>query len=261
MSLAAAGLVAAIYISMRNTRHLRAEGLVWLQALRALITHLQHHRGLTSGVVGGDASLQAQLEDVQIQISLDFGAINSLGAWIKQHELWQYITQHWARLARNIYQLPVTRSIDQHNRLIRSTLLLVDEVAARFHLQVDHGGHLWRDLLSLAEDLGHVRALGTAIAAGAGKMAMLEEARARDSLQKSLRAVARTLNLPRCQAKLNSEEQSCMIEFLAYTDAHLLHGSPQVAAADFYAAATAVVDVVYTRFDAELLSMARRLNP
>lgn len=82
--------------------------------------HLQRHRGLSSGIKSGDLILQSQLEAVQPQISIDFGCINNLGDWIRQHELWQ------------------------HNRLIRSVLQLIDEVVDRFHLQIGGGRLVWQ---------------------------------------------------------------------------------------------------------------------
>src|SRR5690606_21551222 len=110
-------------------RHQQARGVLWLQAMRLLITHVQRHRGLSAGVLSGDRSLQSNMEEVRLQVSRDFEQIGSVGDWVKEHSGWQSITQHCARLAGNVYQLSLSRSIDQLNRLITNILAFVDEIA------------------------------------------------------------------------------------------------------------------------------------
>lgn len=46
-------------LMMATLRHFSArqqqeQGVLWLQALRMLITHIQRHRGLAAGVLAGD---------------------------------------------------------------------------------------------------------------------------------------------------------------------------------------------------------------
>lgn len=261
LSLAALVTLIVIAVRLYNNRVLRREGLVWLQAMRVLITHLQRHRGLSSGFLCGDLSLGQPLEEVQRHISRDFSHIASDGTWIAQLELWQNITQHWARLAGSYSRLPIARSIEQHNRLIQSALALTDEIALRYRLHTGGGRQMWRELLSLAEDLGQLRALGTAVVTQAQNPQSQSERPSLDGVQRALRRVRRSLERAEGGRRLDENTQACVEDLLRFVEATLLRGSITVSSADFYRTATEAVEVVYNHFDSELMSVVRRLRP
>lgn len=242
-------------------RQQQTQGVIWLQAMRLLITHIQRHRGLSSGVLNGDWSLQANLEDVRLQVSRDFDQIGGVGEWIGQHEGWHTITQHWARLAGNTSQLSIARNMDQHNRLIKNILVFIDDIAIQHHL---HAGmyaktNIWRDLLMLAEYIGQIRALGTVIASSRGEWDDPVMNRTRQDIQNLGQDLISALEMPRCRAGLDGDNLQRILDFLSYVDLQLLREGPLVSAADFYGVATDVLDRLYERFDEELAQVNRRL--
>jgi hypothetical protein len=254
-------ILAVGFLRHQAARQQQAQGVLWLQAMRMLITHIQRHRGLSSGVLSGDRSLQGKLEEARLQVSRDFEQIGGVGEWVKYHEGWQSITQHWARLAGNLQQLSMSRNMDQHNRLIKNILVFVDEIAVAHHLQTTSNlrANIWRDLLTLAEYIGQVRALGTAFAASGGECDDAVLSRARQDLQSLNQEIVATLEAPRCRLGLDGENLQRILDFLSYVDLHLLREGPQVPATDFYAAATQTLDRLFERFDEELAQVNRRL--
>ncbi len=249
------------FVRHQAARQQQAQGVLWLQAMRMLITHVQRHRGLASGVLSGDRSLLSKLEEVRLQVSRDFEQIGSVGDWIKHHEEWLSITQHWARLAGNTAQLTVARNLDQHNRLIKNILVFVDEIAVEHHLHLASTlrANIWRDLLTLAEYVGQTRAVGTALAASAATWDDAIISKARQDLQALIQEILTTLEAPRCRVGLDAETLQRILDFLAYVDAQLLREGPVVSAAEFYAAATRTLDQLFERFDSELTEVNRRL--
>lgn len=254
-------VLAVGFLRHQAARQQQAQGVMWLQAMRMLITHIQRHRGLSSGVLSGDRSLQVKLEEARLQVSRDFEQIGGVGEWVKHHEGWHSITQHWARLAGNYLQLSVGRNLDQHNRLIKNILVFVDEIAIAHHLHVTSNlrANIWRDLLTLAEYIGQVRALGTALAASGGEWDDTVVSRTRQDLQGLNQEIINTLEAPRCRLGLDGENLQRILDFLAYVDTQLLGEGPLVPATDFYAAATKTLDRLFERFDDELAQVNRRL--
>lgn len=254
-------LIAAIAFARHyHARQLQAQGVLWLQALKMLITHIQRHRGLSSGALAGDQVLQLKLSEMQQQVSRDFEHIGSVGEWIKNTS-WQGITQHWARLAGNIYRLTIPGSLDQHNRLIKSILALIDDLALVHHLH--HGSafkaSIWRNLLTLAEYIGQVRAIGTALTAHGYNWDDGAHGRARRDLEALDQDIIALLDTPRCRSALGAESLQEILDFLSYVDCNILREGPIVSAADFYNVATNTLDKLYERFDEELAEINRRL--
>lgn len=246
----------------QTARQQQAQGVLWLQAMRLLITHIQRHRGLSAGVMGGDRSLKAKLDEARLQISRDFEQISGVGDWVRQHEGWHSITQHWARLSGNPHQLSIAHKIDQHNRLIKNILVFVDEIAAQHHLHMGTAvkTNIWRELLTLAEYIGQVRALGVAAASSGTDGDNLAANRSRQEIQALCQEVLAAMDTPRCRTGLDAKNLQRILDFLSYVDTQLLRGEPLVSAADFYAEATRVLDHLFERFDLELAQVNRRLT-
>lgn len=255
-------IIVVALLRHQAARQRQAQGVLWLQAMRLLITHVQRHRGLSSGVLSGDGALLRPMEEVQTQVSRDFEHITSIGEWVKDHDGWQAITQHWARLAGNLGHLSMRQNLDQHNRLIKNVLVFVDDIAQAHYLHPLSGNRadIWRDLLTLAEYIGQVRALGTSIAASSAQGD--EEGRefSAQQLQTLQQVILNTLESPRYRAGVNADDLQTILDFLSYLDSELLKDNLSVSAADFYAVATRTLDQIYERFDEELIQANRRLS-
>lgn len=243
-------------------RHKQAQGVLWLQAMRTLVTHIQRHRGLSAGYLSGMTTLKEDVESVQRQVSQDFEQISSVGEWIREHPEWQSITQHWARLAGNLANLPAARSMDQHTRLIKNILTLVDEIAAQHYLGVQTAPRLgsWRDLLALAELIGQVRAVGTAICAQHEHWETHFFNGAAKDLLSLTQEVFATLETPRCRHSLSPQLFQEVLDLLAYVDTYVLSEGPLISAPVFYQRVTETIDVLYTQFDSALTAVNRRAN-
>jgi hypothetical protein len=256
------GAVLVIGLRHHHAAHReQVQGVIWLQVMRVLIAHIQRHRGLSSGFLNGDKSLQAKLEEVRRQVDRDLEQIGQVGEWIWQQEAWHSITQHWMRLASNAAQLSVANNLDQHNRLIKNILVFIDDIAVQHHL---HSGaqvkaSMWRDLLMLAEHIGQIRALGTVIASGRDECDDPVQSRARQDIQSLSQDLVAALEQPQCRTGLDEDNLQRILDLLAYIDLQLLRQTPLVSSADFYGVATGVLDRLYGRFDEELTQVNQRL--
>ena len=259
--LVAVSLIAVGIFRNKAAREQQAQGLVWLQAMRTLISHVQRHRGLASGVLAGDVGLHSQLEQMQKQVSRDFQQIALLGEWIGTQQDWNLITQHWARLAGNIALLEVDRCMDQHNRLIKNILVFVDEIANAHYLgesNSDNRGASWREILSLAELIGQVRAIGTVMAAqGNYGDAGLKN---RKRIQNVLQEIISRLESPVCQASLTEKAFQEILNFLEFADSRLLQEGSTVSASEFFTDVTVTLEHLYDCFDDQLTRINRRLR-
>lgn len=255
-------VIAVAIVRHQAARKQQVQGIIWLQAMRMLLTHIQRHRGLSSGVLSGDQTLTSAFEGIQQQVSRDFIHIAAVGDWVLHHQGWQAITQHWARLAGNVATLPVARAIDQHNRLIKNILVFVDDIASAHHLAAlsSSRSNIWREVLTLAEMVGQVRAIGTSLCA-AGEVV---GASPLDTAQKNLHAlnakILEMLEAPRCRNNLNPISLQSILNLLSYVDAHILQQGPVVSAKDYYREVTQTLDKLYEEFDHELNKVSRRLS-
>lgn len=240
----------------------QARALLWLQALKTLMTHLQRHRGLAVAVQCGDEISRPVLEDMQRQVGRDIAHIDQLAGQLREREQWQTITSHWARLSCNALSLSVPHSLDQHTRLIQNLVVLIDSIASEHGLiaDADRPTPAWRLLLELAEQLGHVRALGTLIIVRGDTAPAFGGAPARLVLARAIQAVYERLQQNSAEAQLPENVLQQVLVFLQWVDTELL----QTAAAPdgvepFFGAASAVIDQLYLQFDQRLAGLSRRL--
>lgn len=243
----------------QTARQKQILGVLWLQAMRRLITHLQRHRGLSAGVLGGEQALEENLSEVRKQVFKDIDAINGVGEWMNQHADWLSIVEHWTRLIGSVHRLSVSDAIHQHTLLIKNVLALVDEIAVEHHLHDVPGGSQWRDLLTLAEYVGQMRALGTAIATVANHQDEIAVNKTREDLQGLSQEILTSLDSPNYRAGIDGDNLQRILDFLSYVDAQLLKDAPGVEASGFYAEATKTLDQLFKRFDQQLSQVHQRL--
>lgn len=245
--------LSALVWCIRRQQHKqkRAQGVIWLQALRSMLMHIQRHRGLSTTVLGNDRGLSAELEDAQRSVSRDLAHIALVGDWIKNNPNWDAITAHWARLAGQYQRLDVRKNLDQHNRLIRSILVFIDDVAAEhFLIGLQVGEASWRSLLTLAEELGQVRAIGLAY------IACVERGdnapKLRNALQSQLGEFMLALEEVENKRPLPETYRKKLLQFITNYPEPLLRDSAACTLKTYYQHATGVMDELYLQFDDEL---------
>lgn len=168
-----AGLaLALLFFNYRKRKALRRKGLSELRGLRTTLNYLQQHRGLTSGFLRGDLSLERALLDTRSRVDSQIALIESRSTWIIDLPAWQAITTGWAKLTAEFRFTSADPAFKAHCRLVSEVLNLIADVAKYHHLNdiVSQRtkrpvGYLWHHLLATAELLGQTRSLGVSIAA------------------------------------------------------------------------------------------------
>jgi Nitrate and nitrite sensing len=221
-----------------------------IKCLRELLYLLQKHRGMTTGFINGNRKVKDDVSRVAEQIDLTFISIQAKAKWLLQDVKWSNIVDHWSRLQlfytkRNTEGLLSENNFKQHNLLIANLLYLIDDVADQFHLKRSVGNTTdtdWRYLLSIAEYIGQVRALGTGVAA-----------------KGDCSNVARVQMTHLCKKIASSvdsswlEESRQQIEILiASTEKELLVDHPQVDPEAYFSLASQAIEQVLKQFDKQI---------
>ncbi len=239
----------------------RAEGLAQLKGLRQLLEHLQQHRGLSTGYLGGDHSLKPKVEQTRATIRTDLNGLDATS--LVEHERWVSFIDHWSRLERTALSLPVGDNLKQHNQLIANLLQLIEDIAARYQLLFlshpgDGVGTLWRELLYTTEWLGQARALGTGIAA-AGNSTGVERIRLSFLCERiqALSAVAHNKLQSQNQGGLGSlqEASRTVSTLLSVIETEFLsEAAPKLPASAYFDQATQTISAQFAVVD-EMLRM------
>jgi len=150
----------------RQQQQLRS-GIEQLRLLRILLADFQKHRGLSTGVLSGDSSLQNDLSITRNQLDKSISQALQLETrhqpeWLKLIEQWQQIRQGSESSA--------AANLLSHHDLIRTTTFLIEDIAGELDLssspaQLGNLSCIWREVVQTAEWTGQARALGTGIAA------------------------------------------------------------------------------------------------
>ena len=246
-------------VRRQHQKQKRTQGIIWLQALRSMLMHIQRHRGLSTTVLGGDVSLFEELEESQRSVSRDLGHIALVGDWIKDNPNWEAITAHWARLAGQYNHLDTRKNLDQHNKLIRGILVFIDDVAIEHHLVDTRLDDVpWRYMLGVVEQLGQIRAVGLAYIAS---LARHENApKLRTSLQVLMTEFAKTIDKPEFTRFLSEAHRQKIQHFLMCFPQALLENPETRPLQSYYQSATGVIDELYLQFDDQLKAVMHVLG-
>ena len=162
--------------ALRTIDHARMEasGAAPLTALSKVVQAMQIHRGLSAGMLGGDAVLAARRPGAgeRVTQAMEAATAQLAGARIpaEQQAAWQQARQTWQQLEAKVAQkqLQQAQSTAQHTALITSIMRISDELLHFYGLQVETevGPHalIQAALVStpmLGEKLGILRAQGS----------------------------------------------------------------------------------------------------
>lgn len=228
------------------------QGLLLLQHLRVLLAELQQHRGLSSGLLNGAKELEGKLRTLQKDISNKKSDINQQFIWPANNQRWLSIIDHWQRLESRFTSYTLNHNIEQHNTLIQSLLFLIDDMAQAHDLLILHVDgkplvSVWRELLTAAECIGQLRAMGTAVAAS-GECNSVARIRLNYLCQKidaATKVAWQTL-------PPSKDHKSQLSELNQYVNQAFIERQQAANAESYFALATKAIDGVYQQFDSAI---------
>lgn len=223
-----------------------AQGLAYVKALRVLLTHIQQHRGLTTGFLSGNRELSGDIAQLEKRIAGDLQELKALGSWLKNNSLWLNILDHWSRLSRRYSENDINENLRQHNLLISHLMYLIDDVAEAHRLQRKvaqaNEPEDWRELLVIAEVIGQARALGTGVAAQ-GQCTSVQ----RIQLYHLCHKIEQHLQQP-----LPDTIRVAVKQLLACIQSDMVLDRPVISAQDYFKLASSSLDQVLKLFDGQI---------
>lgn len=238
-----------------------------LALLRALISGFQRHRGLSNGVLCGDASLSQDLAVARQGLDQHIRAAQALDS--THRDAWNSLIDHWSRMREG--RSDQANNLAQHHLIIRNSIFLMEDVASEIDLSEGRAelGYLpciWREVVQAAEWAGQARALGTGIAA-AGQSSAEQRVRMRFLYQKiELLAGTAFATLQRHASehpqangfRLQHREQ-VVADFLRCIKQELLgQEQPVIAAKTYFQHATQAIDELLALVDTALAQLQPR---
>ena len=221
------------------------QGVEYIRSLRNFLTLLQQHRGLTTGYINGNRIVTPDIEILHRRIKGVLEEIYRQGPWVRENSKWSSMLDHWERLSSGYLRDNAESNFKQHNILIANLLYLIEDVADAHHLARMGGATLdtdWRYLLSIAEYIGQVRALGTGVAARGECSSVM-----RIQLNHLLNKIAGSIEVA-WPEKSRQEIKS----LLTCIESRLMVERPSISAADYFSQATRCIDHVLEQFDRQI---------
>lgn len=222
------------------------QGLAYVKALRVLLTHIQQHRGLTTGYLSGNRDLSTDITQLEKHIARDLQELKSLGGWLEHNAMWLSILDHWGRLRQHYSENDVNQNLRQHNLLIHHLMYLIDDVAEAHRLKRNvaqaNEPQDWRDLLVIAEAIGQARALGTGVAAQ-GQCTSVQ----RIQLYHLCHKIEQLLQQP-----LPDPIRAAVKQLLVCIQNDMVLDRPVISAQDYFKLASASLDQVLRLFDGQI---------
>ena len=229
---------------------MQTEGLALMQVLRELLSHIQKHRGLSSGYLSGDHSVLVNIKSIQSAALRDIRAIERMAPVLESDSRWQNITQHWARLSAGFEKNTVSNNLEQHSRLIQGLLFLIEDTAERHqlyklhHAEVDNLRFIWKELLGAAECIGQARAIGTGVAT-VGRCDSVARIRLRYLQQRIEQTSQQALvGLPHSE-----KHQHSIQDLLQCISDQLLAEQPTISPDQYFLRCSEVIDGLYELYD------------
>ncbi|WP_338523776.1 nitrate- and nitrite sensing domain-containing protein [Pseudomonas batumici] len=239
-----------------------------LALLRALISGFQRHRGLSNGVLCGDASLSQDLATARQGLDQHIHAAQAFDS--THRAAWNSLIDHWSRL-REGRSSDRANNLVQHHLIIRNSIFLMEDVASEIDLTEGRAelGYLpciWREVVQAAEWAGQARALGTGIAA-TGQSSAEQRVRMRFLYQK-IELLADTAfatlqrhatDHPQTDAFRLQHRKQRVEDFLRCTKEELLdQEQPVIAAKTYFQRATQAIDELLALVDVALAQLQLR---
>ena len=251
-------------LQRQKRRHLQLN-IHQLALLRALISGFQRHRGLSNGVLCGDASLGQDLATTRQELDQHIRTAQALDC--THRDAWNSLIDHWSRM-REMRTSDPANNLAQHHLIIRNSIFLMEDVAEEIDLsegrpELAYLPCIWREVVQAAEWAGQARALGTGIAA-AGQSSAEQRVRMRFLYQKiELLAGAAFATLrrhasdhPQASGLRLPQREQVVADFLCCIRQELLgEERPLIAAKAYFQRASQAIDELLALVDAALAQL------
>ncbi|MFL0800026.1 MAG: hypothetical protein K6L80_06245 [Agarilytica sp.] len=237
--------------SARRAR--RGMGLRLLQAFRMLIKHMQAHRGLTAAYIGGHREVAESVVEKAEAVSTDIRNIGAIEHHLDEHEDWQGITRHWAKLSMSDRRQDPYDNYEQHCKIVASCLVMMRWVAVDYHIdQVIRNGDTlyWYELLVLGEKLGQLRALGTIRLSMEGGYGNKDKIIGK--IEQCLKEFEGVFLNHRLQGKIGEDKCNEINTFIALVEHYIIGNKFWVSSESYFSRATKTIEIVYVYFDEEM---------
>ena len=162
-------VVCVRYLAQKKLTHMKAlhTNIKLVQKLKVLLINIQQHRGLTTGYLHGDLSLDNAVRQAKMRVDNQWRTIENDHTLITEDKLFEGISTHWQRLSSR-WQQSVVNNIEQHNRLIVNLLYLIENQAESYGPMLRFGRDsgldvIWKELLETIEAIGQTRAIGMGV--------------------------------------------------------------------------------------------------
>ena len=249
-------------VSLRDKRRIK-HVISQLIRLKELIDLSQQHRGTSSAVCAGNASLNGKLTFLQQEI--DRFIVASENTDMQKLPQWLSFVDHWPRLKKQVQQRNLTshQVIRQHNAMIEGQLSLFDDLSRLYNLHhfmldnITRLSELCLDTLRAAEILGQMRAVGSTLCArghGGGTETMMlsfQRLTANSRIAELLRETAgiRNKDLIAILAGHNDRIERDTDLLLQTIDQQvLIEGAITLSADEYFKTATRAIDTVLNVF-------------
>ncbi len=243
--------IAAASIRAKNTlQKRRQQGLLWLKALRELLSTVQQHRGTTTGYLNGSKDLFKNIGPLQKKVLNQKQSVEDIGSWIHKNKLWESINDHWSRLSQNYNKNTTENNLAQHNSLTKTILELIDDMATSHGLLALENKNMtplhvvWRELLTTAELIGQTRAIGTGVTAR-----QYCDSIARIRLNYLCQKIEKKAQLVWNKIPPDPEQQKSVAAYISCVNNEVSLERPNIAPATFFNIATSAIDKLHTQFD------------
>lgn len=225
-----------------------------LELMKALLINIQKHRGLTSGCLNGDTSLEGAIQEIRFQTDQLWRKLSPRNEALTQSSLYEGVHTHWHRLKERWREQTVDNVIDQHNRLILNLLYLIENHAEDNADLVKIGREqgidmIWTDLLETIEAIGQTRAIGTGIVAS-GRSSAVERIRLKFLIEKVEQHIAKLHQALQKNQLLGHQAQTYTIQALVnaksltdFINGHLMtEKNRELSAEHFFGLASASIE-------------------
>tara|TARA_B100001063_G_scaffold101187_1_gene94491 strand:+ start:651 stop:1472 length:822 start_codon:yes stop_codon:yes gene_type:complete len=249
------GLVLLVIITTsiskkRKTKAKQILGLDTISNMRLLLAYIQKHRGMSMSFLNGGTNFTADINQIHLKIDEATAQIMALYPAVSDNQRWIGLIDHWGRIKENYPSFEVDNNFEQHKKIIKNLLYLIDDIAQDCELLLIKNKqqkpiHIyWRELLTAAEHIGQARAIGV----GVSTMASCSSV-ARIRLKHSCQKIEDNTQSLWKEIGRDKQQEICISKLIDCITNDLMSDNVTIAPKDFFSIATNAIESLFMQFD------------